>query len=124
MLARRLEGLGVRAGALLAIILHIFVLSARRSRGYSPRGGRFGGRGCRTSRAVLERAFQSRRRIRFLISVGLISRSSETSSASFGWRGKDAEVVLQVLTAQVRKLRVRTFILSKVMVVWEVVGRV
>lgn len=39
---------------------------------------------------------------------------SETSSHSLGWRGKDADEDLQVLTAQVRKFRVRTFI-------WEVV---
>lgn len=35
---------------------------------------------------------------------------SETSSHSLGTRGKDAVVDLQALTAQVRKLRVRTFI--------------
>lgn len=37
---------------------------------------------------------------------------SDTSSQSFGWRGKDAEEDLQPLTAQVRKLRVRTFIFA------------
>lgn len=41
---------------------------------------------------------------------------SETSSQSLGCRGKLAEVDLQALTAQVRKLRVRTFILSCVLV--------
>lgn len=35
---------------------------------------------------------------------------SDTSSHSFGCRGKDALLDLQALTAQVRKLRVRTFI--------------
>ena len=37
-------------------------------------------------------------------------RLSETSSQSFGWRGKEALDALQAFTAQVRKLRVRTFI--------------
>jgi len=35
---------------------------------------------------------------------------SDTSSQSFGWRGKEALDDLQAFTAQVRKLRVRTFI--------------
>lgn len=34
---------------------------------------------------------------------------SETSSQSFGWRGKEADEDLQALTAQVRKLSVRIF---------------
>lgn len=37
---------------------------------------------------------------------------SETSSQSLGWRGKEALLDLQALTAQVRKLRVRTFMVS------------
>lgn len=42
---------------------------------------------------------------------------SDTSSQSFGWRGKDVEVDLQAFTAQVRKLRVRSFILRRATVV-------
>lgn len=40
----------------------------------------------------------------------LISLSSITSSASRGCRGKEEGCVLQLLTAQVRKLRVSNFI--------------
>lgn len=42
--------------------------------------------------------------------VALGAIVSDTNSHSFGWRGKEVEVLLQALTAQVRKLRVRTFI--------------
>jgi hypothetical protein len=45
--------------------------------------------------------------------VGLMGISFETSEHSFGCRGKDALVDLQALTAQVRKLRVRTFIVVR-----------
>lgn len=68
------------------------------------------GEGEYTSEAVVIRAPQSTRGKTLYISLGFGSMVSETSSQSFGWRGNDAEVVLQVLTAQVRKLRVRTFI--------------
>ncbi len=64
----------------------------------------------RTSVAVVIRAGQSRRGRRFVRSLGFSSIVSWTSSASFGWRGKQAVVALQDLTAQVRKLRVRIFI--------------
>jgi hypothetical protein len=37
---------------------------------------------------------------------------SDTSSHSLGWRGKDALLDLQALTAQVKKLRVKTFIVT------------
>lgn len=43
---------------------------------------------------------------------GLTSTSSCASSASFGCSGKDADEDLQVLTAQVRKFMLRTFILT------------
>jgi hypothetical protein len=46
-----------------------------------------------------------------IMSFGFSSISSCTSSASFGWRGKQALEDLQALTAQVRKLRVSTFII-------------
>jgi hypothetical protein len=44
------------------------------------------------------------------MSRGLISASICSSSASFGCRGKAAGLVLQVLRAQQRKFRVRSFI--------------
>ena len=47
----------------------------------------------------------------FLRKARLTSASTISSSASRGWRGKDAGLVLQVLMAHVRKLRVRSFIL-------------
>jgi hypothetical protein len=47
-------------------------------------------------------------------SFGSDSSVSLTSSQSLGWRGKAADVDLQDLTAQVRKLRVRTFIAALV----------
>ena len=47
----------------------------------------------------------------FWMSKGLISASTCSSSASLGCRGKAAGLVLQVLRAQQRKLRVRSFIL-------------
>jgi hypothetical protein len=48
----------------------------------------------------------------FWMSSGLISASTCSSSASLGCRGKAAGFVLQVLRAQQRKLRVRSFILK------------
>lgn len=42
--------------------------------------------------------------------LGFISMVSDTSSQSLGCSGKEVVVLLQALTAQVRKLRVRTFI--------------
>lgn len=59
------------------------------------------------------KAFQSIRGKTFVRSLGFGSIVSETSSQSFGWRGKEVEVVLQAFTAQVRKLRVRTFIFAR-----------
>lgn len=43
---------------------------------------------------------------------GLRSVSTTSSSASRGWSGKAAGLDLQALRAQVRKLRVRSFIVS------------
>jgi hypothetical protein len=63
-----------------------------------------------TSDAVVIRAVQSTRGRTLKSSFGLGSIVSETSSQSFGCRGKEVEVLLQAFTAQVRKLRVRTFI--------------
>lgn len=65
-----------------------------------------------TSEAVTVNASQSTRGSIFSSSVGLGSIVSETSSHSFGWRGKQALLDLQALTAQVTKLRVKTFILA------------
>lgn len=45
-----------------------------------------------------------------------MSVSCISSSASRGWRGKERGLVLQVLMAQVRKLRVRSFIAATVVV--------
>lgn len=63
-----------------------------------------------TSLAVTTKAFQSILGIIFIKSLGFGSSTAASSSQSRGWRGKDAEELLQVLTAQERKLRVRTFI--------------
>lgn len=67
-----------------------------------------------TSEAVVTKTFQSILGRTFIISCGFGSMVSDTSSQSFGWRGKEVEVDLQALTAQVRKLRVRTFIFGGV----------
>lgn len=48
----------------------------------------------------------------FFKKARLTSVSTISSSASRGCRGKDAGFVLQVLMAQVRKLRVRSFIFA------------
>ncbi len=63
-----------------------------------------------TSEAVVMSAFQSMRGRILYISFGFGAIVSETSSHSFGWRGKLADEDLQAFTAQVRKLRVRSFI--------------
>lgn len=64
----------------------------------------------RTSFATVFIAVQSRRGRIFLINRGFKSSSICSSSASCGWRGNAAGEDLQVLRAQVRKLRVRSFI--------------
>jgi hypothetical protein len=65
-----------------------------------------------TSVAVVDSAVQSMRGIRLMSSWGLRSISSCTSSASLGCRGYESDELLQVFTAQARKFRLRTFILS------------
>jgi hypothetical protein len=60
-------------------------------------------------------AFQSSRGSTLNRSCGLGAMVSETSSQSLGCRGKEALVCLHAFTAQVRKLRVRSFILG---IVW------
>lgn len=67
-----------------------------------------------TSDAVVLRAGQSSRERILNRSFGSDSSVSLTSSQSLGWRGKAADVDLQALTAQVRKLRVRTFMVEVV----------
>ena len=59
-------------------------------------------------------ASQSSRGSMFLMKSVFRSISICSSSASLGWRGKaaEAEEDLQVLRAQVRKLRVRSFIFA------------
>lgn len=79
----------------------------KRSSGYERAAGE------QTSTAMVDNAPQSRRGSRLARSFGLGGRSSETSSASLGCSGKEAEEVLQALTAQVRKLSVRIFIVVK-----------
>jgi hypothetical protein len=61
---------------------------------------------------MVDSASQSKRGSRLASSFAFVGRSSETSSASLGCRGKEVEDDLQALTAQVRKLRVRTFIVA------------
>jgi len=65
--------------------------------------------GGQTSEAVVTSAFQSIRGKTLYTSCGFGAMVSETSSQSLGCRGKLAELDLQALTAQVRKLRVRSF---------------
>jgi len=65
-----------------------------------------------TSEAVVIRAAQSTLGRILYISAGFASIVSDTSSQSLGWRGKEAVLDLQALTAQVRKFRVRTFIVA------------
>jgi hypothetical protein len=73
-------------------------------------GGTWGGR---TSEAVITRAFQSTRGSIFIKSFGFASSSADSSSQSLGWRGKLADEDLQALTAQERKLSVRTFMMFR-----------
>lgn len=75
-------------------------------------GGESGSWGKPSSADVVLSAFQSSLGSKLTNSSGLTSTSSEASSASFGWRGNESEEDLQVFTAQVRKLRVRSFILA------------
>lgn len=49
---------------------------------------------------------------------GLTSTSSCASSASLGCSGKDADEDLQVLTAQVRKFMLSTFILTELVLLF------
>lgn len=67
-------------------------------------------RGIDTSVATVLMASQSRRGRMFCTKAGLYSTSRCSSSASWKWRGKDLGEVLQALTAQVRKLTVKSFI--------------
>lgn len=69
--------------------------------------------GHRTSCEIVFNASQLILGSMFWMSSGLISVSTCSSSASFGWRGKAAGSVLQVLRAQQRKLRVRSFIFAR-----------
>jgi hypothetical protein len=66
----------------------------------------------RTSEAVTISAFQSIRGNILTSNFGLGSISADSNSQSLGCKGKEAEDDLQALTAQERKLRVRSFILS------------
>jgi len=63
-----------------------------------------------SSEAVICNAFQSSLGRMLMSSFGLSSMVLEASSTDLGWRVL-VEVCLQVLTAHVRKLRVRIFIL-------------
>lgn len=65
-----------------------------------------------TSVDVVLSAAQSRRGRTLMRNCGLTSTSSCASSASLGCSGKDADEDLQVLTAQLRKFMLRTFILT------------
>jgi hypothetical protein len=81
----------------------------RGTRGYVD-GMDMGGKRRRTSEDVMISAFQSIRGKILTRSFGFSSMVSWTSSASLGCRGKDWLDVLQAFTAQVKKLRVRIFI--------------
>lgn len=80
--------------------------------------GEWGWEEVHTAIAILPNAAQSTLGRRFVNNVGFWVMVSETSSHSLGTRGKDAVVDLQTLTAQVRKLRVRTFIVFGVRFDW------
>lgn len=67
-----------------------------------------------TSEDVMISAFQSIRGKMLMRSFGFNSMLSWTSSASLGCKGKDWLEDLQAFTAQVKKLRVRTFIVTVV----------
>lgn len=69
-------------------------------------------RGVLASVDVVRSAFQSMRGSRLTNNCGLSSTSSLTSSASLGCSGNESDDDLHVLTAQVRKFNVRTFILA------------
>lgn len=65
-----------------------------------------------TSVAVVVSARQSMRGRMLMSSSGLTSMSSCTSSASLGCRGYESDDDLQALTAQVKKFKLRIFIVS------------
>lgn len=75
-------------------------------------------RGRHTSSLKLLIAFQSNLGNTLTRNSGFTSCSTRSSSASRGCRGKAAGSCLQALRAQVRKLRVRSFILRLVVVVF------
>jgi hypothetical protein len=72
------------------------------------------GRGRHTSEAIVRSSGHINRGRMFFKKARLRSVSMISSSASRGWRGKDAGEDLQAFMAQVRKLRVRSFILAVV----------
>jgi hypothetical protein len=67
----------------------------------------------RTSPQIVLNSGHIRRGSMFVRNGRLMSASRISSSASRGCSGKDATFVLHVLTEQVRKLRVRSFILGR-----------
>lgn len=69
-----------------------------------------GSSGKESSEAIIHKAFQSIRGRIFNSKAVFKGISLLTSEHSLGWRGKLALVDLQAFTAQVRKLRVRSFI--------------
>lgn len=69
-----------------------------------------------TSEVIVLNSSHINRGKMFFKNVRLISDSTISSSASRGCRGKDAAEVLQVFMAQVRKLRVRSFIFGRVLI--------
>jgi hypothetical protein len=68
----------------------------------------------RTSDAIVLNSSHISRGNIFFRNGRLMSDSTISSSESRGWRGKDVVLDLQVLMAQVTKLRVRSFILVSV----------
>ena len=70
------------------------------------------GRGGRTSLQIVRSSSHINRGKMFFRNGRLTSASWISSSTSRGWRGKLEACVLQVLMAQVRKLRVRSFIVA------------
>lgn len=72
----------------------------------------------RTSEASVLNASHSRRGRMLRMNGGFRSVSTTSSSASRGWSGKAAGLDLQALRAQVRKLRVRSFMVLYVVLLW------
>ena len=108
-LARWVVSMSSSQFAVIALLVCVEVRVGVVREGGRSKGEKDGGWGV-TSDAVTMSAFQSTLGSTLNNNFGFGAMVSDTNSQSFGCRGKEAEVDLQAFTAQVRKLRVRTFI--------------